>query len=78
MARTRTPLTMDRQIDPAAKERVAAHQAKCFCHPVVSDGIEPQPTCVVCGSARRRDAHINDGGDWHIDPLCKIRPGAKA
>lgn len=63
------------QVD-AAFESVAAHQADCLCHPKFN-AVGPGERC--CGrDADQTDARDKAGQPWHVDPLCKIRPEARA
>ena len=54
------------------RDEVAAHQAECFCHRTGAGGTEDIPGA-VCGAWRI--AADSTGDLWHIDPLCKVRPG---
>jgi len=60
------------------RESVAAHQAVCSCHEIVGDpDTEPNEKCMTCGRLAKPDAHDPRRHEWHIDPLCKVRPEAR-
>jgi len=78
MAKTGKPLTMDRRPPDfdSAREDVAAHQATCSCHPVTAGCCDaPQG---FGGQVLPRVPHGLDAGgrEWHVDPLCRVRPEA--
>lgn len=89
--KTGKPLRMERDgqgiqrmSDSTLKDSVAAHQAECSCH-VVGHGC-----CSRWASVHTElhdgPAHIPtttgvrdlSGTPWHLDPLCKVRPEARA
>lgn len=57
------------------KETVAAHQAECFCHPAEASCDDDVSVCKTQGLQVARDS---SGQPWHVDPLCKVRPEARA
>jgi hypothetical protein len=61
------------------KDSVAAHQAECGCHPVTFKSFGPIDEMGCCKrSGKESDATDGSGQPWHLDPLCKVRPEAKA
>lgn len=58
--------------EPDRRDEVAAHQAECFCHRTSASGTEDIPGA-ICGPWRI--AADSSGDLWHVDPLCKVRPG---
>lgn len=60
----------------ARKDDVAAHQAKCRCHPARSGccGLG-RPGTAIRASDIAVDSHRFA---WHLDPGCRIRPEAVA
>lgn len=57
----------------ALRDSVAAHQAECSCHP------EPDGCNVDIDCEEAHQAAVDSSGQpWHVDPLCKVRPEARA
>lgn len=79
-----TPLVPDDSLVSGFDE-VAAHQATCGCHPVMHEccfrwvdvrtGLYDGPTRIPASAG---DVADSAGQPWHLDPLCKVRPEAKA
>lgn len=65
------------EADAALKDSVAAHQAVCGCHAATYNDVRAH-TCCSTDAYYVRTAQDSAGRDWHIDPLCKVRPEAKA
>lgn len=79
--KTGKPERMDRRTsvvdERLAMESVAAHQATCGCHPGSACSLGPDCFGVKFEGAPFA-AKDSSGQPWHIDPLCKARPEAKA
>ena len=81
MVRTGKPLTMVKATGDllAMKDSVAAHQAKCSCHVVLFKSFSHIDDMIGCCDRKESgDARDSAGRRWHIDPLCRVRPEAKA